>query len=69
MEYWVVIEQAEDGSYSAYVPDLPGCVACGESIEEAHDLIQEAISLHLDSLRRHKEPIPESSAVALLVRA
>ncbi len=68
MEYWVVIEQAEDGSYSAYVPDLPGCVSCGESVDEARSLIREAISLHLDSLRRHQEAVQEPSAVAQLVR-
>jgi len=69
MEYLVVIERAADGSYSAYVPDLPGCVSCGETVDEAQSLIQEAISLHLDSLRSHKEEIPEPSAIALLVQA
>ena len=69
MEYLVVIEKAADGSHSAYVPDLPGCVSCGETVEEARNLIQEAIRLHIDSLRRYHEPIPEPSATACLVQA
>ena len=48
MDYLVVIEKAADGSYSAYVPDLPGCVSCGETSEEAKLLIREAIQLHID---------------------
>ena len=68
MEYLVVFEKADDGSYSAFVPDLPGCVSCGESIAEAQSMIQEAISVHLDSLRRHEEPIPKPSAVARMVQ-
>jgi predicted RNase H-like HicB family nuclease len=67
MEYLVVIEKAGDESYSAYVPDLPGCVSCGETAEEARALIQEAIPLHIESLRRHQEPIPEQSAIACRV--
>jgi predicted RNase H-like HicB family nuclease len=69
MEYLVVIEKAGDGSYSAYVPDLPGCMSCGETAEEARALIGEAIRLHVDSLRRHQEPVPEPSASAYLVQA
>ena len=68
MGYLVVIEKATDGSYSAYVPDLPGCVSCGDSMEETKGLIQEAIRLHLDSLRRHHEPIPEATSIAYLVQ-
>jgi predicted RNase H-like HicB family nuclease len=68
MEYLVVIEKAVDGSYSAYVPDLPGCVSCGDALEEAKELIQEAIRLHIDSLRRRHEPVPEATAIACLVR-
>lgn len=67
MEYLVVIEKAGDGSHSAYVPDLPGCVSCGETAEEARTLIREAIRLHIDSLRRHQEPVPEPRSIACLV--
>lgn len=69
MEYVVVIERANDGSYSAYVPDLPGCVSCGDTAEEAQSLIEEAVRLHIDSLRRHNEPVPPPSAKAATVKA
>jgi predicted RNase H-like HicB family nuclease len=69
MDYVVVIEKASDGSYSAFVPDLPGCVTCGESMEEVRELIQEAIGLHIESLHRHGEPIPPPSAVAVTMHA
>ena len=63
MEYLVVIERAGDDSYSAYVPDLPGCVSCGDSIEEVESLIEEAIRFHIESLRQHDEPVPGPSAI------
>jgi predicted RNase H-like HicB family nuclease len=69
MEYLVVIEKAPDGSYSAYVPDLPGCVTCGDTVEETKTLIREAMQLHIDSLRRHEEPVPEPTTVACLIEA
>ena len=69
MDYVVAIEKADDGSFSAYVPDLPGCVSCGDTPEEAKQPIREAIDLHIDSLRRHQEPVPPPSATAHLVRA
>lgn len=68
-EYVVVIERAADGSYSAYVPDLPGCVACGDTVEEAKTLIAEAVVLHVQSLREHNEPVPPASTVVDRVRA
>ncbi len=67
LEYLVVIEKAEDGSFSAYVPDLPGCVSCGDSVDEVTQLIGEAIRLHIDSLAQHGETIPQPLAVARLV--
>jgi predicted RNA binding protein YcfA (HicA-like mRNA interferase family)/predicted RNase H-like HicB family nuclease len=60
-EYVAVIEQ-DSGAWGAYVPDLPGCVAVGESREEVETLIAEAISLHIDSLRDHDEPVPPPTA-------
>ncbi len=69
MTYVVVIEKASDGSYSAYVPDLPGCVAVGDSREEAAGLIREAIGLHIDSLREQGESVPPPSASTLTIDA
>ncbi len=58
MEYIAVIERASDGTYSAYVPDLPGCVTSGDTLKETQQLIEEAVSLHLESLRQHGERVP-----------
>jgi predicted RNase H-like HicB family nuclease len=69
MEYVVVIERGEDGSYSAYVPDLPGCVACGDTVEEVSAEIAEAVRLHIESLRSHNEPVPPPSARAMTIHA
>jgi predicted RNase H-like HicB family nuclease len=69
MKYVYVVEQAADGSYSAYVPDLPGCVTCGDSPDEVRHLIREAVALHIESLRQHNEPIPQPSSTADVVEA
>jgi len=69
MNYVVIIEKASDGSYSAYVPDLPGCVSSGGTLEEVRILIQEAVDLHIDSLRRHGEPVPSPTATTHTVHA
>jgi predicted RNase H-like HicB family nuclease len=58
LQYLIVIEQGSN-SYGAYVPDLPGCVAVGESREEAIELIQEAIAMHLEDMRDRGEDIPQ----------
>lgn len=58
MRYAVVIEKSETG-HSAYVPDLPGCVAVGETVEEVETLIREAIEFHLDGMREDGIRIPE----------
>lgn len=69
MDYLVIIEKADDGSFSAYVPDLLGCVACGDTPEEAAQEIREAVRLHLESLRAHGEPIPQPTSKATTVPA
>lgn len=69
MDYVVVIEKADDGSYSAYVPDLPGCVSCGDTCDEVRRLIEEAVKLHIDSLRRHGEPVPPPAATTHTIHA
>jgi predicted RNase H-like HicB family nuclease len=61
---YTIIYEGEPGSYGAYIPDLPGCVAVGETIEEVRQLIHEAIELHLSSLREHGEPIPPPTSFA-----
>lgn len=57
MRYAIVIEKATS-NYSAYVPDLPGCVATGQTIEETEQQIREAIEFHLEGLREDGLPIP-----------
>ena len=66
MKYVVVFERAPS-NFAAYVPDLPGCVSTGRTIEETERNIREAIALHIDSLREHNEPVPEPSTQTKLV--
>jgi predicted RNase H-like HicB family nuclease len=61
MRYAIVIEKAE-GNFSAYVPDLPGCVATGATIEETETQIREAIEFHLNGLREDGLTIPQPSS-------
>ena len=70
MRYAIVIEQAE-GNYSAYVPDLPGCIATGTTIQEIEQQIREAIEFHLEGLKEDGQsiPSPHSSSAFVEVRA
>jgi predicted RNase H-like HicB family nuclease len=61
MRYAVVIEKAQ-GNYSAYVPDLPGCIAAGETVAEVQQLIREAIELHIAGMREDGLSIPPPSS-------
>jgi len=61
--YLVVFEQTETG-YSAYVPDLPGCIATGDSKKEVEELIYEAINFHMEGLKEDNLAIPEGRAEA-----
>ncbi len=61
MRYAIVIEKA-NGNYSAYVPDLPGCVATGATVEETENSIREAIEFHLDGMREDGLVIPPPSS-------
>lgn len=61
MRYAIVIETGKN-NFSAYVPDLPGCIATGNSVEETETSIREAIEFHLDGLREDKLPIPAASS-------
>ena len=60
--YLIVIE-ADDGGYSAYAPDLPGCVATGATREDVEREMHDAIAFHLEGLRDVGEPIPEPSGL------
>ncbi|MEQ1647964.1 MAG: type II toxin-antitoxin system HicB family antitoxin [Hyphomicrobiaceae bacterium] len=68
MRYAVVIEKA-DSNYSAYVPDLPGCVATGASVKEVEVEIRDAIRFHIDGLNEDGLPVPSPSAIAEYVDA
>ena len=66
MKYTVIIEKG-DMSYGAYVPDLPGCIAAGETEEEALTLIKEAIVFHLEGLKEEGRDIPEPHSYSAIV--
>jgi predicted RNase H-like HicB family nuclease len=66
MRYAIVVEKAEN-NYSAYVPDLPGCVATGSTLEEAEREIREAIEFHIEGLVEDGLPIPEPASVVQYV--
>jgi predicted RNase H-like HicB family nuclease len=68
MRYAVVIEKGET-SYGVYVPDLPGCIAVGESLEETKQLIQEAIAFHLEGLQEEGSSIPQPVSICEYVEA
>ena len=61
MRYAMVIEKAAN-NYSAYVPDLPGCIAAGATVAETERLIREAIEFHLEGLREDGLPLPAPSS-------
>ena len=66
MKYMVVIEKGESG-YGAHVPDLPGCIASGETREEVLELIKDAIEFHIEGLVEAGEPVPPPSSVGELI--
>ncbi len=66
MRYAAIIEKTGNG-YSAYVPDLPGCVVAGDSSQEVESLIREAVALHVDMLLEHGGPVPEPQTSAAFV--
>ena len=66
MQYLVVLEKGPS-SFGAYVPDLPGCIAAGESREEVASLIQEAIELHIEGLKAQGQQVPSPHSSGELV--
>ena len=68
MRYAVVIEKAGD-NFSAYVPDLPGCIATGRTLAETEGEIREAIRFHIDGLKQDGQPVPKPTSIADYVEA
>ena len=62
MKYLVIYEKSATG-WGAYAPDLPGLGVAAKTLDEAKDLIREAMEFHLEGMRQHGDPIPEPSAV------
>ena len=69
MKCLYVIEKAADASFSAYVPDLPGCTTSGETAEDVRRNIKDAVDSYVDSLREHNEPVPRPTTTADVVEA
>jgi predicted RNase H-like HicB family nuclease len=67
MEYLVVVEKG-GSSYGAYVPDLPGCVAAGETRREVLKLIRDAVKLHIEALRESGQAVPEPTSKSEVVK-
>lgn len=67
VQYLVVVEKGESG-FGAYVPDLPGCIAVGDTQDEVLDLIQEAIDFHIEGLQDHGDPVPLPASTAQVVQ-
>lgn len=61
---YTVIYEWTGANYSAYVPDLPGCVAAGDTLEETQQLITDAIQLYIESLQEMNAPVPEPKVLA-----
>lgn len=64
MKYAVIYETGPAGGYSAYVPDLPGCVAAAPTLEETRELMEETIEFHIEGMRLHGEIVPQPSSLA-----
>lgn len=67
--YGVIVEQAEDGTFGAWSPELPGCVATAQSYDECVALMTEAVAGHLALMREYGDPIPPPRAVGALTIA
>ncbi|MEW5828445.1 MAG: type II toxin-antitoxin system HicB family antitoxin [Chloroflexota bacterium] len=63
VSYRVFFRKEDEGGYTATVPTLPGCVSFGETLEEAMEMVKEAIELYLESLKAHGEAVPASIAM------
>lgn len=61
MKYAIVIEKSSNG-FGAYAPDVPGCIACGETLEETIQLMKEALEFHFEGMMKDGEPIPQPTS-------
>lgn len=66
LKYTAIFEPAEEGGYVVYVPALPECITEGDTLEEAMDMVKDAISGYIASLKKHHEPIPEENGPSLV---
>jgi predicted RNase H-like HicB family nuclease len=66
VKYTVIVEKGTS-SWGAYVPDLPGCIAAGESRDEVMQLIKEAVDIHIEGLKEDGQPMPEPRSFGELV--
>ncbi len=64
MKKFLIVIEKTDTNYSAYAPDLPGCIATGNTVEETEKNMYEAIEFHLEGLKEDNLPVPESSSIA-----
>jgi predicted RNase H-like HicB family nuclease len=64
MKYAVIYETGPEGGFSAYAPDLPGCVAAASTLAELRTLMEEAIEFHIEGMLLHGETVPEPSSLA-----
>jgi predicted RNase H-like HicB family nuclease len=67
MQYAVVIESAPGSNYSAYVPDVDGCVAVGDTVEETLAAMHDALALHLAALAEDGDPVPQPTSLVAYV--
>lgn len=63
LKFSTIFREEPEGGYTALVPSLPGCISYGATLEEAQDMIQDAISGYIASLKKHKEAVPEEDQV------
>jgi len=68
MRYAIVIEKAND-NFSGYVPDLPGCIATGDTVEQTEQNLREALVFHLEGLREDGLPIPKPTSICDYIEA
>lgn len=66
LKYTVIFEPAEEGGYVVSVPALPGCFTEGDTLEEAMEMVKDAISAYIASLEKHHEPIPQEQGSSLV---